>query len=223
MWAKWAKEWDEYFSHSNIKCYEYEWTEQEEDEEPLILVQRFIEELANKERFYLFTNGFEIFPMLSGFRISDEYWERTKDRKIINLIKAQENDTSNIHTYGICEVTDEFIKCDARNWLYSNQSESFLLMTVENRPLEELMVYYESGFRETYRVAKRKEPNAFKTKGDPSWYIRTFLHDVNFYKLIEAEVERGGIVVMSWFEAYSGSHRFSLFMRSDYKTSLDNV
>jgi len=222
MWAKWTTEWDEHFPNSNIKCFEYEWTEQEEDEEPLLLAQRFIEELANKERFYLFSKGFEIFPVLSGFRISDEYWERTKDRKIINLIKAQENDTSNIYTYGICVVTDEFVKCDARDWLYNN-SRSFLLMTEENRPLEELMGYYESGFLETARIANRNEPNAFKTKGIPGWHVRTFRHDVNFYKLIETEVERGGVVVMKRHIGFRGSYCFDFFMRSDYKTSLDNV
>ena len=102
------------------------------------------------------------------------------------------------------------MRIDALNWIQGKAESCFLLMTEEDRPLEELMSYYEKG------LINRKILSV-----DRKYYIEVNFYDVNFIKLIENEVIKDGIVVMLLFS--DGTYHFCFFMRSDYQTSLDNT
>ena|GEM_PF-6377070 len=83
MWSEWTKEWDNYFSHTNIKCYEYSWTEQEDDTEVWELLQQHIEELGVRKRYYMYAIGDERFPIpiVGRCKLPYNLWGMRSDRR----------------------------------------------------------------------------------------------------------------------------------------------
>jgi len=75
----------------NIKCYEYSWTEQEEDTEVWELLQQHIEELAARKRYYMYAIGDKRFPIpiVGRCKLPYKQWDLTKDNKIIRSIKKK--------------------------------------------------------------------------------------------------------------------------------------
>ena len=196
MIAEWTDMWANDLANSSIKCFECScngYEDSDEDERKMLeQVQRLIEKWGENKRYYFFASGSEHLPLsLLSKRVElFEFWKKRKGLKMIRSTEADQMISRGIHTYGVCEVTEEFIKSDIRNKLFQGLGRYSLLMTEEDRPLEELMAY----FGEDFKVLKRIEINPFK--------------------LADAECEKGGIVVMA-HDTEDDGYGFSFFMKGD--------
>ena len=187
MEAKWTEIWADQLNNPNVKCFETSWLEIENYDEGREMARKKMIELAKCLRYYFFATGGSRYPVSFLFKHLGFWksWEREGGPKGLQSIEEIQEVSSGKHAYGVCEVTKEYLVDNIARTLSSSCA---LLMTPEDRPLEELMRYF------------GKDRYGSKFIG------------VNPIKMADEECERGGIVMMRSYVP-DGIEGFYFFMK----------
>lgn len=172
MKAGWTDIWAGHLLNPHIECFETSWLEIESYDDGFEMARKKMLGWAEGKRYYYLTCGGDHFPLSFLFKHFGFWksWEREGGPKVLQSVERTQESFNCIHAYGVCEVERAYIETKIIKRL---SSVGALLMTPEDRPLEELMQYFDVG--------------RFGAK----------LMDVNPFHMADVECERGGIVMMS--------------------------
>lgn len=189
MEARWTEIWADQLTNRNVKCFETSWLEIESYDDGFEMARKKMMEWAEGKKYYYLTCGGDHYPISFLFKHFGFWksWEREGGPKVLQSIERTQETFNGIHAYGASEIEREYVETKIVRRL---SSFSALLMTPEDRPLEELMKYFGKG------------RNGSK------------LMDVNPFQMADMECDRGGIVIMSTYVP-DGIEGFYFFMKKE--------